>query len=115
MVALLKMPNRISAAEHTDRRNFQRTENSARVEGHRMDHSVAARREPKLTLHLRDISMGGLSALSPAPLQQGEQVTVVFPRQGLVGGWDATGRVLRCEPSAMGYRVAMEFDRLPAA
>ena len=28
---------------------------------------------------------------------------------------NAYGRVIRCEPSALGYRLAMEFDPLPAA
>ncbi len=114
MVALLKMPNRISA-DAQERRNFPRKDSEAMVEGHRVDHSVPARQQPRLTLQLRDLSLGGLSAISPAPLEQGERVVVVFPRQGFAGGWDALGRVLRCEPSALGYRVAMEFDQLPAA
>jgi hypothetical protein len=30
-------------------------------------------------------------------------------------GWDAYGRVVRCDASTFGYRVAVEFDTLPAA
>src|SRR5690349_1032475 len=114
MVALLKMPSRITA-ETQERRNFPRKESAAVVEGHRTDHTLPARQQPHLTLQLRDLSLGGLSAISPAPLEEGERVVVVFPRQGFAGGWDALGRVLRCEPSALGYRIAMEFDQLPAA
>ena len=103
-----------------ERRAFPRKEISARVEGTRLDHTVNARREPHVTMSLRDLSLGGLSAISPMPLEHGERVTVSVPPQGLScgntrGGWDAVGRVLRCTPSALGYRIAVEFDALPAA
>jgi hypothetical protein len=32
-----------------------------------------------------------------------------------MGGWHAAGRVIRCMPSALGYRVAVEFDPIPMA
>ena len=35
--------------------------------------------------------------------------------QGINRGWDAYGRIVRCDPSTFGYRVAVEFDALPAA
>ena len=136
MVALLKSPPPVSfplpggtyklpsstPIEKTgaERRVFPRKEISARVEGKRMDHSLSALREPHLTLSLRDLSLGGLSAISPMPLERGERLTFSFPPQNLTsgalrGGWDAVGRVLRCETSALGYRIAVEFDALPAA
>lgn len=135
MVALLKSPPPVSfplpggtyklpssAPEKTgaERRVFPRKEISARVEGKRMDHSLSALRDPHLTLSLRDLSLGGLSAISPMPLERGERLTFSFPPQNLSsgalrGGWDAVGRVLRCETSALGYRIAVEFDALPAA
>jgi PilZ domain-containing protein len=115
MVALLKMPNRITSSDGAERRNFPRKESSSAIEGRRVDHSLIARQQPRLALQLRDLSFGGLSAISQTPLMRGERVAVAFPRQGLVGGWDALGRVIRCEPSATGYRIAMEFDMLPAA
>ena len=68
-----------------------------------------------LNLALRDLSVGGLSALTPTPLRVGERVAVFFPLQSAQRGWDASGRVLRCEPAALGYRVAVEFDDLPMA
>jgi hypothetical protein len=116
MVALLKMPNRISASHgQDDRRIFPRKEVHSTADGRRIDNTIDARRFPQLTLHLRDLSMGGLSAISPAPLERGERLTVAFPGQGNHGGWDTMGRVIRCEPSFMGYRVALEFDSLLAA
>ena len=115
MVALLKIPNRFRAAAPVERRIFPRREVHAAVQGHRLDHSIAAHRQPHVQLELRDLSVGGLSALTVAPLLAGERVAVTFPATGLHAAWEAVGRVLRCQPSCLGYRVAMEFDPLPAA
>jgi hypothetical protein len=102
-------------ADAAERRVFPRKEIKALVEGVRCDHSVPALQQPQLTLALRDLSLGGLSAISDTPVNPGERLAVYFPPQGTRGGWDASGRVIRCAPSGMGYRVAMEFDALPAA
>ena len=123
MVALLKKPLRIGpetadengAGSWAERRLFPRREFHSQVQGVRLDNTVAARQMPWLSLHLRDLSIGGLSALSPAPLERGERLTVSFPETGPLPKWDAYGRVLRCEKSALGYRIAVEFDPLPAA
>jgi hypothetical protein len=134
MVALLKMPRKqqspataprlasefesdslsIKNKQH-DRRAFPRKEMHARIEGRRMDHALSVYKQPSVSLALRDLSVGGLSAISDTPMQRGERVTVFFPPQGIRRGWDAYGRIVRCEPSALGYRVAIEFDALPAA
>jgi hypothetical protein len=103
-----------------ERRLFPRKEIHATVEGKRIDHTLPALRAPHVTLALRDLSLGGLSAISPMPLERGERLTVSFPpvrlAEGQVrGGWDACGRVVRCDANALGYRVAVEFDALPAA
>ena len=115
MVALLHMPNRRTADAGAERRMFPRKEFRARVEGKRVDDTPAARQDPQLTLALRDLSLGGLSAISQTPLGQGERLAVFFPPQGPMRGWDAYGRVIRCDQSGMGYRVAVAFDPLPAA
>jgi len=116
MVALLKMPPRISAVHgQDDRRIFPRKEVHSTAASRRMDNTIEARQYPQLTLHLRDLSLGGLSAISPTPLAEGETLAVFFPREGDRGGWDATGRVVRCEQSTLGYRVALEFEPLLAA
>ncbi len=119
MVALLKMPNPYaigpSQEDGRERRVIPSKEIHARVEGHRVDHTIAAHRQPQLSLALRDLSLGGLSAISHTPLDAGERLTVFFPPQGTQRGWDAYGRVIRCEPSGFGYRVAVEFDPMPAA
>ena len=115
MVALLKMPDRFTAKAGAERRMFPRKEIQARIEGRRMDHTIEARQQPHLSLSLRDLSLGGCSAMSSVALEQGERLTVFFPPQGPMRGWDAYGRVIRCEPSSLGFRLAMEFDPLPAA
>jgi hypothetical protein len=98
-----------------ERRIFPRREVRTRVAGMRLDHSLPARQQPHLSLSLRDLSLGGLSAVTDAPVSAGERVSVYFPPEGLRQGWDAYGRVIRCQPSGVGYRVAVAFDPLPAA
>jgi hypothetical protein len=127
MLALLKPPLRLTtddyaaiacippAAEEADRRMFPRKVWRASIEGRRLDHSIPARQQPQLTLDLRDLSVGGLSALTQLPLAKGERLAVFFPAQGIQRGWNACGQVVRCEPTALGYRVALQFDPLPAA
>src|SRR3954452_24895074 len=115
MVAFTRMPTAFAVENPADRRMFPRKEVHARIEARRMDHSIDARRQPNLSLALRDLSIGGLSAIIDVPLRRGERVSVFFPPQGISRGWDAFGKVVRCEPSATGYRLAMEFDPLPAA
>jgi hypothetical protein len=115
MVALLETPYKLKAKTGAERRMFPRKEIHARIEGKRLDHTLAACRQPHLSLAMRDLSLGGMSAISQSPLNHGERVTFFFPPHGPMRGWDAYGRVIRCEPSGMGYRVAVEFDPLPAA
>jgi hypothetical protein len=116
MVALMHTPYQIGPeTSGAERRVFPRKEISAHVESKRLDHSLQAHRQPQVSLALRDLSLGGMSAISYMPLDRGERVSVFFPPQGAMRGWDAYGRVVRCDPSGMGYRVAVEFNPLPAA
>jgi hypothetical protein len=114
MVAYMHTPSlSIGGAE---RRMFPRKECNMRVEGRRLDHSIEARQMPQLSLSLRDVSLGGLAAHTSMPVSRGERINVFFPPEGPARGWDAYGRVIRCDPSpAGGYRVAVAFDPLPAA
>ncbi len=114
MVALLNMPSRTEAKE-SDRRIFPRKDVQFRVQGRRVDHTVSARQNPFLSLSTRDLSVGGLAAVSTQPLDAGERVSVFFPPEGPNRGWDAYGHIIRCEPTAIGWRVAIEFDLRPAA
>jgi len=93
MVAVLKMPRYLPTEPWSDRRTFARKEYHTTVQGHRLDHTIQARQEPRLSLALRDLSLGGLSAITDLPL----------------------GSQRSTRPSGLGYRVALEFDPLPAA
>ncbi|HTW93601.1 MAG TPA: PilZ domain-containing protein [Tepidisphaeraceae bacterium] len=115
MVAVLKMPRQQSAEYWAERRNFPRKPMNAVVQGNRVDHTIDARQNPRLRLTLRDLSLGGLSAVSDLPVAMGERLTVTFPANDRTHPWDAFGTVLRCEQTGTGYRLAMEFDPLPAA
>ncbi len=118
MVAVLKMPAMRLVKDDAvgaERRIFPRRELHASVESRRLDHSIPARQQPQLRLSLRDLSLGGLSAISQVPVNRGERLSVFFPPLGINRGWDAVGRVIRCDPSGIGYRVAVEFDPLPMA
>jgi hypothetical protein len=115
MIALLKLVDESDALSGIERRNFPRKATNAEAVGRRLDHSLAALRQPVLRMSLRDVSAGGLCALSDTPIPAGERVTISVPGGAMSGGWDAYGRVIRCSPSGAGYRVAVEFDRLPAA
>jgi len=116
MVAFMSTPTLSITGSGAERRMFPRKECNLRVEGRRLDHSIAARQMPHLSFSLRDVSLGGLAAHTSMPVARGERINVFFPPEGAARGWDAYGRVIRCEPSpAGGYRVAVAFDPLPAA
>jgi hypothetical protein len=112
---------KLAQSDGAERRVFPRREMSAEVQAKRLDHRLSALRQPSVKLELRDVSLGGLSAISETPLERGERLTVSFPALSLAGGlrraggWDAVGRVIRCETSGIGYRVAVEFDTVPSA
>lgn len=114
MVAMMKLADDSMKifAEPTgaERRIFPRKEVRSRIQGKRLDHTIPARREPFLHLSLRDVSVGGLSAISQSAVGRGERISVWFPPEGVHRGWDAFGRVIRCEPAAAGYRIAVEFE-----
>jgi hypothetical protein len=122
MVAQLEMPSRAGGQKFRtidpigyERRIFERKDVQMRVEARRLDHSLQALRRQQVSFSLRDLSLGGCSATTDIPMEYGEKVTLFFPPTGPNRGWDAYGRVVRCDPSSLGYRVAVEFDPLPAA
>src|SRR5690606_23782998 len=115
MVALLTPRMRLVPEEACERRVFPRVPAQGTIQTRRLDHDLSARRNPTLFMQLRDVSVGGLSAISDVPLKRGERVNVHYAGNGLRSSWAAYGRVLRCDPSGAGYRVAVEFDPMPMA
>lgn len=112
---MLRLRSDNPQAASRDLRMFARKEQKMIAEAHRLDHSLIAHRQPRLRLSVRDMSVNGMSALSEQPVETGEHIGLSFPAEGGHRAWGAYGRVVRCEPSALGYRVAVEFDPLPAA
>ena len=112
---MLQLRRDNAEAPSSDLRMFARKEQKMIAEAHRLDHSLIAHRQPRLRLAVRDLSVNGMSAISEQPVEKGEHVGVSFPAEAGHRAWGAYGRVVRCEPSAMGYRLAVEFDPLPAA
>lgn len=115
MVALLAQPMRLVPDAGRERRVFPRTPSRGSIQTRRLDHDLSARQHPSLIMQLRDVSVGGLSAIADVPLNRGERINVHFAANDIRSGWAAYGRVLRCTPSAAGYRVAVEFDPMPMA
>lgn len=110
MMRLVRDDEVAASEQGRERRVFPRRPMHITIAGTRLDHTIIARRQPFLELAVRDVSAGGMSALSQTALMPGEMIAVSFPTRGLQPGWDARGRVLRCEPAALGYRVAVEFE-----
>ena|SRR5687767_1390984 len=98
-----------------DRRLFQRVAKPVTAEARRLDNTLMARRQPRLTMNVRDVSVNGMSAVCEQPVIMGEHLSVVIAGEQGSRGWGAFGRVVRCEAGELGYRVAVEFDPLPAA
>jgi len=115
MVAILKMPRMGMDESGAERRMFDRAPSTGEAQAHRLDHTISARRDPRLSMELRDLSISGMAAMTDRPLERGEQLSVTFPKRGISPAWNACGRVVRCEATAFGYRVGIEFEPLLAA
>ena len=98
-----------------ERRIFPRKSADGEVQIHRLNHTIAAERSPSLRMQLRDLSYSGLCAHGEEPVNEGERLSVSLPPRGRFNSWDAMGTVVRCDPIANGYRIALEFDPLPMA
>src|SRR4029079_11699284 len=76
MIALLKLVDENDIGSGAERRVFPRKEVQGEALGRRLEHSLAALRQPVLKMSLRDVSAGGLCALSDTPIPAGERVTI---------------------------------------
>lgn len=99
---------KLAAAE---RRRFDRTEAAGTTIARRVDHAVVARRLPFLKLDLRDVSAGGLAAVSTVKVNCGETLSVTLPQSGTT----VVGHVVRCEPGETGWNIGLTFDGPAAA
>jgi hypothetical protein len=116
MVAMLENPSRMKLVPAgAERRMFARREDHRRILARRMDHSLDARRQPDLFLAMNDLSIGGVGAISDVALKPGEHVAVFVAGNDRGASWHMPGQVVRCQPSATGYRLGIAFDMMPAA
>lgn len=111
MATLIETPVIRLADSGPERRMFPRQQAYGHIHGQRLDRNIpAVRRNPHLALNLRDISVGGMSAWTQVELQVGERLLLFFPPEGFHKGFDIRGRVVRCEQSALGFRVGIAFE-----
>jgi len=96
-------------AQQTDRRRFPRAAVEVPVTAVRRNRSVEDRRHV-ISLHVLNVSRGGLGALATDPLEQDEPVVVFFPPMGPRKGRDTRGQVVRCAEQGDRYAVAIAFD-----
>jgi hypothetical protein len=102
-------------ADQPGHRSSGRRSSQLQASGRRLDNILPARQNPRLRLKVRDVSTGGLSALSDKPVLEGEHIAVQFPAPFGVPIWSAYGHVVHCEKGPKGYRLSVEFDPRPAA
>lgn len=75
-------------------------------------HGIVTSDHQPIQLELKDWSVGGVGAYTNRMIHRGASVMLSFPPDGMKRGFNARGRVVRCEPSATGYRIGIQFDRL---
>lgn len=91
---------------HDDRRMFARRPAHGTIDG-----LVTSDHEP-IHVELRDLSVGGVGGYTNRAVSHGASVMLSFPPEGMSRGFNTRGKVVRCEPSATGYRIGIQFDRL---
>jgi hypothetical protein len=117
MVAMVQQPPmmRLVEADPRERRRSPRREVRTMALMTRLDHALAALQNPRLIVAMRDLSDGGMAAISGVPIDAGERVSVRVVPDGATQGWTAAGRVVRCDQSGLAYRVAIAFDPVAMA
>jgi len=65
-----------------------------------------------VSLHVLNVSRGGLGAVASEPLEEREPLVIFFPPIGARKGRDTAGRVVRCvEQEADKFAVGIAFDK----
>lgn len=108
-----------------DRRRCDRHDLGGCVTAVRRDHDMRILRRPVCSLRLRNLSDGGIGAISDIPLAPDERVSVYFQPHGADSGFELVGHVVRCQPlragrsesdlPVTGYEIGLRFDPATAA
>jgi len=62
------------------------------------------------TLHMTDISRGGIGAVSDRPFYPGQRILLCLPLSAGGGRRRIYATITRCRQGDEGYRIGMEFD-----
>jgi hypothetical protein len=108
-----------------DRRRCDRHDLGGCVTAVRRDHDMRIHRRPVCSLRLRNLSIGGIGAISDIPLAPDERISVYFQPHGADSGFELVGHVVRCTPirtgrtendlPVTGYEIGLRFDPAAAA
>ena len=90
-------------------------EKAQAIEVRRLDNTIAAHRQRRLLVKMKQSTGGGLSATSDRPLAAGERLAVSFSPGMTSHGFDTLARVVRCDKRGPNYRLSVQFDPRPAA
>ena len=98
------------------RKSAEAKEQSQPIEVRRLDNTIAAHRQRRMLVKMKQSTGAGLWATSDRPLAAGERLAVSFS-PGFVGphGYDTLARVVRCDKRGPNYRLNVQFDPRPAA
>ena len=91
----------------TERRRHRRTQLQMTIRSIRLDPDAG---DPLDTLHMVDISRGGLGAYVDRPFYPGQRVVLCLPLSNNGGRRNIYATAVRCRPEEDGYRVGLAFD-----
>ena len=92
-----------------ERRRHQRTLLGMMLHGIRLDPDGG---DVQDTLHMTDISVSGMGALSDRWLYPGQRIVLCLPVHPEGGRRNLYATIVRCQRLQDGFTVGMEFDRV---
>lgn len=90
-----------------ERRRYPRTHLQMMLQGVRLDPDVG---DVQNTLHMVDISRGGMGVVSDNWLYPGQRIVLSVPLHPEGGRSNLNATVVRCRKVEDGYRAGLEFD-----
>ena len=92
-----------------ERRRFRRTVVGIPI--HAVRHETP-QNDPRrlLGLHILNVSLGGVGAVSQESLENREPLTLMFPPLGPGRGQDTVAKVIRCDRAGDGFAVGIAFE-----
>ncbi|MCX5685144.1 MAG: PilZ domain-containing protein [Planctomycetota bacterium] len=93
----------------TERRRFRRSVVGIPIHAVRQE---APQNDPHrlIGLHILNVSLGGVGAVSQESLEHRESLTLLFPPLGPGRGQDTVAKVIRCDRAGDGFAVGIAFE-----